>query len=74
MTDPTPIDELRAAAETLRYPTRHLCVLVDLDFAGPLADLLETAAAYITVGDTPTHPTHVVRALAVARAINAQES
>lgn len=35
-----------------------------------LAELLETAADYVA-DDSPTHPTHVVRALAVARQINA---
>jgi hypothetical protein len=34
-----------------------------------LAELLETAAEYVA-DDSPTHPTHLVRALAVARAIN----
>lgn len=34
-----------------------------------LAELLETAADYVA-DDSPNHPTHVVRALAVARLIN----
>jgi hypothetical protein len=34
-----------------------------------LVELLETAAEYV-VEDSPAHPTHLVRALAVARAIN----
>lgn len=38
------------------------------DVGHALADWLETAAEYVA-DDSPTHPTHVVRALAVARAI-----
>ncbi|WP_200309514.1 hypothetical protein [Streptomyces adelaidensis] len=36
---------------------------------GLLAELLETAADYVA-DDSPTHPTHLVHALAVARAVN----
>ncbi|MET7437009.1 hypothetical protein ACFYQQ_01090 [Streptomyces sp. NPDC005496] len=71
----TPAEELRHAAFLLLNPLRQpgLCAVVNLDFTEPLIQLLETAAEYVHVGDTPTHPTHVVRALAVARAINTQE-
>lgn len=71
----TPIEELRHAAFLLRNPLRRpaLCALSGLDLTEPLIELLHTAAEYVAVGDTPTHPTHVVRALAVARAINTEE-
>ncbi|MFF5404586.1 hypothetical protein ACFY8K_16905 [Streptomyces misionensis] len=71
----TPAEELEHAAFLLLNPIRQpgLCAIVNLDFRDPLIALLQTAAEYVHVGDTPTHPTHVVRALAVARAINAQQ-
>jgi hypothetical protein len=66
----TPADEIRAAAFQLRNPFHlpGLNVAIDSDVAEPLAELLETAAEYISP-DSVAHPTHVVRALAVARAI-----
>lgn len=39
------------------------------DVGHALVELLDTAADYVA-DDSPTHPTHVVRALAVARQIN----
>jgi hypothetical protein len=39
------------------------------DLGRALAELLETAAEYVA-DDSPTHPTHVVRALTLARLIN----
>lgn len=71
----TPVEELRHAAFLLRNPIRQpeLCAVSGLDFTEPLALLLETAAEYVNVGDTPAHPTHVVRALVVARAINREQ-
>ncbi|MDX5569525.1 hypothetical protein PYK79_48400 [Streptomyces sp. ID05-04B] len=42
---------------------------MDPGVGAALAELLDTAAEYVA-DDSPTHPTHVVHALAVARAIN----
>ncbi|MGY1498574.1 hypothetical protein ACW4TU_18575 [Streptomyces sp. QTS52] len=69
----SPAEELRHAAFLLRNPLRRPAALGSLDLTEPLAELLETAAEYANVCDTPTHPTHLVRALTVARAINPQE-
>ncbi|MCY0959947.1 hypothetical protein [Streptomyces sp. H27-H5] len=65
----TPADELQAAALQLRNPFRrdNAALVIDAEVADPLADWLDTAATYYAPG--PTHPTHVVHALAVARAI-----
>jgi hypothetical protein len=76
----TPADELRTAADKLRpAPTdkaRLVLVAVPASTAdkftplgGALADLLDTAAEYLA-DDAIAHPTHLVRALAVARQIN----
>ena len=67
-------EELRAAAFQLRNPFHPpgLRVPVDSEVAALLADLLDTAAEY-AVDDSPNHPTHLVRSLAVARAINGEQ-
>lgn len=64
-------EELRAAAFQLRNPFHRpgLRLAVDSEVGDLLADLLDTAAEY-AVDDSPNHPTHIVRALAVARVIN----
>lgn len=70
----TPAQELRQAVDVLRNPLQQpgLCAVVNLDFTGPLIELLETSLAYLAVGEPPS-AVHIVRALAVARAINTQE-
>jgi hypothetical protein len=68
--DRTPAETLTAAAETLREITTPLAcriLLADPTLSVALADWLETAADYYRPG--VTHPTHVVRALAAARAL-----
>jgi hypothetical protein len=70
----TAAEELRQAAFQLRNPFHRLGrrFAVDPEVGDPLADLLDTAAEY-AVDDSPNPPAHLVRALAVARAINTQE-
>lgn len=57
----TPADELCTAAAKMRT--------LPGPAAEPIAKLLEAEVAYVAE-DSPTHPTHLVYALAVARAIN----
>lgn len=69
----TPSQELRAAATKLRpsspaVAAHTVAVRISPAAAEALADLLDTAAEYVA-DDSPSHPTHLVRALAVARAI-----
>ena len=60
---PGPADELRAAAASLRGGDWR----IDQTLTDPIADWLETTAEYCQV--SITHPTHVARAVAVARAL-----
>lgn len=70
----TPAEELRQAVHLLLNPAWRPAVygLVGSDLTDPLTDLLETSAKYLDVGE-PVTAAHIVRALAVARAINTQE-
>jgi len=71
----TPADELRAAAAKLRpsspaIAAHTVAIRLRPDVADALAELLVGETDYLTEGSA-THPTHLTRALAVARRINA---
>lgn len=79
----TPTEELRAAAARLRdnrncdgfrvdCNSRELLEMIRvlLRAREPLAELLETAVSYLDGHDGIAHPTHLARAVTVARAIN----
>ena len=72
MTQPSPADELRAAAEKLRHP--RVAEQHGPELAGPLARWLDSTAAYL---DQNTHPSWqeavAAEPLAVARAINGSQ-
>ncbi|HEX6518307.1 MAG TPA: hypothetical protein VF049_22290 [Nocardioidaceae bacterium] len=79
MTQPSPADELRAAAFQLRNPFHHpgLTVGIDTDVAHALADLLDEIATEVTAAEGTEYEllahdpdTSWTAALAVARAIN----
>ncbi|MGW9397287.1 hypothetical protein [Streptomyces sp. NPDC055642] len=71
----TPADELRQAAARLRpsspaVAAHTVAIRLRPDVAARLAELLIAETDYLADGSA-THPTHLTRALAVARAINA---
>ncbi|MEV8623384.1 hypothetical protein [Streptomyces sp. NPDC051079] len=70
MTQPSPADTLRAAAQTLRGPDGTITVTIPAAAADAMADWLDSTASHL---DAYTHPewqeTVAPHPLAVARAI-----
>lgn len=71
----TPAEELHQAAFYLRNPLRCPIgpVILEEDLTDALVELLHTSAEYANTCDTPTLPTHVQRALIVARTLNTRK-
>lgn len=61
---PDPAAQLRAAAENVRNGN---AAIAESNLAWTIAEWLDATADYCTV--SITHPTHVARAMAVARAL-----